>query len=166
MNESLDKDPLFLSRNRDIRLRELEHSIQSLRASMYSLVADFNVLLEDAGVRGQTRVAKSGAVMTVRARVHRGAKTTVSFGLYDRERRRFNTRSRILDVNKDGSNWMMNLNGGELEKIIRLDRQRRILNHKYSIAFAERKSLLQFDQEERCISAALESQPPDHANQE
>ncbi len=166
MNESFDTDPLFKTRNLEIRLRELEHIIQSLQASMYLLVADFNFHLEDAGVRGQSRVAETGATMTVRARVHRGTPASVTFGLYDRQLRKFKTRSRILDVNSAGENWMLNLKGEKLKAILRLDRRRRILNHKYSVAFAERKSLRRFHEDELGIRAALESQNTDQSNRE
>ena len=166
MSQSPEKDPLLVARNRDRRLRELDHEIHALRADMYSLVADINAHLEKAGVRGQQQVAKSGAAVTVRARVHRGAPTTISYGLYDRQLHRFKTRSRIVDANMAGANWMMELEGKQRKEIIQLDRRRRILNHQYCIAFAERKSLLRFDQEERGIEAALESDRQDQPKQE
>ncbi len=152
-----EKDPVLSARARDVRLRELDQAIQSLRADMYSLVPDINVLLEDAGDGALVRVRKGRDVMAVRARVHRGAPTTVAFGLYDRLLHKFSTLSRIADVNRAAADWMINLPEEHFGKILELDRQRRVLNHRSSIAQAERKSLLRFDWEERDILDALET---------
>lgn len=166
MSESPDKDPILSARNRDNQLRELDQAIQSLRADMYSLVSDINILLDEAGDGALVQAGKRGTVMAVRARVHRGAPTTVAFGLYDWQLHKFSTLSKITDFNTAAADWMVNLPDEQLEKMVELDRRRRVLNHRSSIARAERKSLLRFAQDERGIREALKSKNPTKQTEE
>ncbi len=158
-----------MSRSSDIRaidcfsrrgqlLQEFEKDRQSLAAEMHSLVADINIQLDRVGVHRTRQVRKKGGRQTVAARVQSvSGALSVRFSLLNLETRKFTTRARIVEVDRAGASWIVTLPEEHKEQILALDRTRRLLNHRYRILYAEQKSLLLFDREERDLRDALES---------
>lgn len=153
--------------NRADRLDELERVLQSLRVAMHSLVAETNVLLEDISVCGPGRSGKGARQFKVRVKVmSAGGPAAMRFGLYDPVLRRFTHRSRVVDIDRPGAGWMLDLDPEHRDGLLRLDRRRGILNHRTRLAFHERKSLLLLDGEERGRKASLASLNPNPSTTE
>ena len=137
-------------------LQDLETSRQALAAEMHSLVADINIHLEKAGVHRNKQVKRNGGKLTVGARVQSvSGALSIRFSLLNLETRKFTTRARIVEVDRAGALWLIQLPEKHKKPILKLDRDRRLLNHRYRILYAEQKSLLLFDREERDLRDAL-----------
>lgn len=138
-------------------LKDLEKTRQSLAAEMHSLVANINDHLDRAGVHRSKQVRKAGGNLTVGARVQSvSGALSIRFSLLSLETGKFTTRARIVEVDRAGASWLVRLPANHQLPILELDRKRRLLNHRYRILYAEQKSLLLFDREERDLRDALE----------
>ena len=148
---------------RKARLSELEQARQSLQAEMYALVADINFHLEKAGLHSNTRggispARRNGGKLTLGARVQPGgASLAIRFTNLNLNTRKLTTRTRILDIDRPGASWLVELPEPHRQKILELDRDRRVLNTRYRVLFAELKALQQFDREQDELEAALQS---------
>ena len=106
---------------------------------MYALVADINVHLEKAGLHSNTRggispVRRNGGRMILSARVQpAGGSLAIRFTSLDLHTRKLTTRTRMLDVDRAGASWLVELPEPHRQKILELDRARRVLNTRYRV---------------------------------
>lgn len=139
------------------RLKEIDSDLARVRDRMNQLVASINELLREVVHRGPDGMTR-GFWTTCRARIQVYAGVvSVRFSVGREMSRKLTTRSNLVEDRNDGAGlqWIVHVEDEKKMPLLKLDQERRILNHQYRTLFAERKSLRQLHGEEQVVKAGL-----------